>query len=336
MLSAIVQKVSGRKVVDFLRPRLFEPLAIEDLTWETCPRGINTGGWGLSVPTESLAKFGQFYLQKGFWQGRPILPETWIHEATTFKIQQPPPKGKELEAAKLTSDWHQGYCYQFWRCRHNAFRGDGAFGQYTIVMPEQQAVVAITCETSNMQEELNLVWDFLLPAMSDHALPADGASQENLRQKLAALALPLAAGQAEAPLAAKISGKTFKTDSNPSGAQSVSLRFQDGSCAFTLRDAQGEYSIQCGLGQWVEGVSNMPGTPPKITVGDLRPCKVAASGAWRDDNTFAMLWRFYETPHSENVTCHFDGDKIKVEFLTSIAPKSAHPEPNLVLQGVAI
>jgi len=102
-----------------------------------------------------------------------------------------------------------------------------------------------------------------------------------------------------------------------------------------MRDAQGEYAIQCGLGRWVEGVSNMPGTPPKITVGELRPCKVAASGAWRDDNTFQMLWRFYETPHSENVTCRFEGDKIKVEFQTSIAQKSAHPEPNLVLQGVA-
>ena len=166
MLSAIVQKLTGQKVIDFLRPRLFEPLGIEGMTWETCPRGINTGGWGLSVQTESLAKFGQFYLQKGVWNGKQLLPAAWIEEATTFKIQQPPPHDEDLEKAKLTSDWLQGYCYQFWRCRHNAFRGDGAFGQFDIVMPEKQAVVAITCETSNMQTELNLVWDFLLPAMS--------------------------------------------------------------------------------------------------------------------------------------------------------------------------
>jgi CubicO group peptidase (beta-lactamase class C family) len=334
MLSAIVQKVSGQKVVDYLRPRLFEPLDIEGMTWETCPRGINTGGWGLSVQTESLAKFGQFYLQKGVWQDRQILPAAWIEEATTFKIQQPAP---DLEKAKLTSDWHQGYCYQFWRCRHKAFRGDGAFGQFDIVMPDQQAVVAITCETNDMQGELNLVWDFLLPAMQDHPLPADGPSQDQLRRALGALALPLAEGGVDSPLAAKISGKTFKTETNPAGVQSVSFRFQGNSCAFTLRDAKGEYPIQCGLGQWVEGLSNMPGTPPKITVGDLRPCKVAASGAWRDPNTFDMLWRFYETPHSERAACHFDGDKVKIEFLTSITQKSApHPQPNYILQGVAM
>jgi CubicO group peptidase (beta-lactamase class C family) len=336
-LSAIVQKVSGQKVVDYLRPRLFEPLGIDGMTWETCPRGINTGGWGLSVQTESLAKFGQFYLQKGVWNGRQILPAAWIEEATTFKIQQPPPHDANLETAKLTSDWLQGYCYQFWRCRHHAFRGDGAFGQFDIVMPDQNAVVAITCETSNMQAELNLVWDFLLPAMTGNPLPADGPSQERLRQKLAALALALPDGKADSPLAAKISGKTFKTETNPGGTQSVSLRFEGDGCAFTLNDAQGAYPIQCGLGKWTEGVSNMPGLPAKITVGDLRPCKVAASGAWRDENTFEMIWRFYETPHSEIVTCHFDSDKVKIEFLSSITQKSGpHPEPNIVLQGVAV
>jgi CubicO group peptidase (beta-lactamase class C family) len=337
MLSAIVQKVAGQKVIDYLRPRLFEPLDIEGMTWETCPRGINTGGWGLSVQTGSLAKFGQFYLQKGVWNDRQILPAAWIEEATTFKIQQPAAKGADLAKAKLTSDWHQGYCYQFWRCRHKAFRGDGAFGQYDIVMPDQKAVVAITSETGDMQGELNLVWDFLLPAMKDHPLPADGPSQERLRHTLAALALPLAEGKADSPMAAKISGKIFKTESNPKGVQSVLFRFQGDSCAFALNDAQGEFPIRCGLGKWVEGLSNMPGTPPKITVGDLRPCKVAASGAWRDKNTFEMLWRFYETPHSERVTCHFDGDKVKVEFLSSITQKSSrNPEANYVLQGVSV
>jgi CubicO group peptidase (beta-lactamase class C family) len=336
MCSAIVQKVSGQKVIDFLRPRLFEPLGIEGMTWETCPRGINTGGWGLSVQTESLAKFGQFYLQKGVWNGRQILPAAWIEEATTFKIQQPPPHDQELETAKLTSDWLQGYCYQFWRCRHDAFRGDGAFGQLDIVMPDRQAVVAITCETGNIQGEINLVWDFLLPAMKDNPLPPNGPSHEMLRRKLAALTLPMPDGKTEAPLAATISGKSYKIESNSAGMQSVSLRFQGDACVFSVNDDKGEYPVQCGLGQWVDGVCNMPGIPPKITVGELRPCKVAASGAWRDENTFDMIWHFYETPHSEIVTCHFDGDKVKVEFLTSISQKSAHPEANLVLQGVAI
>jgi CubicO group peptidase (beta-lactamase class C family) len=337
MLSAILQKVTGQKVIDYLRPRLFEPLKIEEMTWETCPRGINTGGWGLSLQTESIAKFGQFYLQKGAWNGKQLLPVAWVEEATTFKIQQPAPKGEDLEKAKMTSDAVQGYCYQFWRCKHNAYRATGAYGQVSIVIPDHNAVVAITCESTNTQGELDLVWDLLLPAMTDHPLPPDRLSQDRLRQTLAALSLPLPDGKAKSPLAAKISGKTFKTDTNDKGVQSVSFRFHGGSCAFTLNDAQGEYAIHCGLGKWVEGISNMPGTPPKITVGDLRPCKVAASGAWQDENTFGMIWRFYEAAHSEIVTCHFDGDKVRVEYMDSITQKSSsHPKPNYVLQGVAI
>jgi len=90
MLSAIVQKVSGQKVIDYLTPRLFEPLGIEGIDWETAPGGINTGGWGLRVKTEDMAKLGQLYLNKGKWNGKQLLPEKWVEEATSLKIQQRP------------------------------------------------------------------------------------------------------------------------------------------------------------------------------------------------------------------------------------------------------
>ncbi|HEX4119091.1 MAG TPA: serine hydrolase [Verrucomicrobiae bacterium] len=330
MLSAIVQKVSGKTVRDYLRPRLFEPLKISNPSWETCPRGINTGGWGLSVQTDSLAKFGQLYLQKGMWRGHQLLPEAWVHEATSFKIQQP---GADLEKLKRTSDWHQGYCYQFWRCRHNAFRGDGAFGQYTIVMPDQDAVIAINSETSDMQGILNLVWDHLLPAMNDNPLPADAASQAQLKHTLASLALPPTTAQSS-PTAAKISGKDFQIESNSAGVRAVRFDFSRAGCKFTLSDASQQFPVRCGAEDWVDGVTSMPGTPPKITVGNLLPVKVAARGTWQDDNTWVMTWRYYETPHHDTVTCRFDSDGVKIEFLNSIAQKSSsHPEIRPVLTG---
>ena len=83
MLSAIVQKVTGQKVIDYLKPRLFAPLGIEGMDWEVSPKNINTGGWGLRLKTEDLAKFGQFYLQKGKWNDKQLLPEKWINESTT-------------------------------------------------------------------------------------------------------------------------------------------------------------------------------------------------------------------------------------------------------------
>ena len=113
MLSAIVTKVTGQTVADYLKPRLFDPLGITGFDWETNPEGKNSGGWGLRIKTEDMAKFGQLLLQKGMWKGKQVLPKEWVEEATTAKIQQSP---NATEEQKAKNDWIQGYGYQFWRC----------------------------------------------------------------------------------------------------------------------------------------------------------------------------------------------------------------------------
>ena len=323
MLSAIVQQLTGEKIIDYLKPRLFEPLGIAGATWETCPRGINTGGWGLSIQTEALAKFGQLYLQKGAWHGRRIQPAAWVEEATTFKIQQP--VSAKPSRPNEQNDWLQGYGYQFWRCQHNAFRGDGAFGQFTIVMPDQDAVIAITGESSNMQGELDLVWEHLLPAMKGKTLPPDRPAQARLQQTLSSLALPMPAGGVSSSgeaIASRVSGKTFKLEANDLGLQSASFAFQPGTCILTLRDVHGEYPITCGIGRWQRGETALPGTPPRIISGGApkrgTPSKIAASGVWRDKDTFELMLRYYETPHHDTVTCRFDGANVNITFLSSI------------------
>ncbi|MDH6356945.1 ChbG/HpnK family deacetylase [Parabacteroides sp. PF5-9] len=167
MLSAIIQKVTGEKVIDYLYPRLFRPLGIVGATWQESPQGINTGGWGLYVKTEDMAKLGQLFLQKGKWNGKQILPESWIEEATTSKIASLPAgvKREDLKVKPKDSDWLQGYGYQMWRCRHNAYRADGANGQYIIILPEQDAVIVTTAHIGDMQAEINLIWKHLLPAL---------------------------------------------------------------------------------------------------------------------------------------------------------------------------
>ncbi|GAB3174812.1 serine hydrolase domain-containing protein [Telluribacter humicola] len=332
MLSAIVQKVTGQRVLDYLKPRLFDPLGIEGMDWERDPKGIDTGGWGLRVRTEDLAKFGQLYLQKGQWNGKQLIPAAWVEEATTFKIQQPVPA--DNPGAKEKSDWLQGYCYQFWRCRHNAYRGDGAFGQYTIVMPDQDAVIAITSQSSNMQGQLDLIYEHLLPAMQAKALPANAQSATALKTKLAALSLPPLPAQKTSPMAAKVSGKTFKVEDNALNIQSVTFNFGKDSGTLTFKDATGTYPITVGLGKWKEGITSLPGTPPNLVVTKVRnitSAPVAASGTWKDDNTFEMLWRYIESPHHDLVTCRFEGDTISLQFRNSIVAmnpnaKDARPE----------
>ena len=164
MLSAIIQKITGETVLNYLYPRLLRPLGISGVEWANSPTGVNEGGWGLSVKTEDMAKFGQFYLQKGKWNGKQLLPEAWIDEATSAKITQPAMWVKPGTTPK-DSDYLQGYCYQMWRCRNNGFRADGAKGQFIIVLPEKDAVITLTANVSPTQPELDLIWKYLLPAM---------------------------------------------------------------------------------------------------------------------------------------------------------------------------
>lgn len=171
VLSAIIQKTTGMTTLDYLKPRLFEPLGIEGAKWDTSPQGISLGGYGLYVKTEDIAKFGQLYLQKGKWNGKQLLTPDWIELATSKQVSN----GNNPE-----SDWNQGYGFQFWQCRHDAYRGDGKDGQFCIVIPEQDVVIAITSNTRDMGAELNLVWDKLLPAFHDNKLPPNEAMQEQL------------------------------------------------------------------------------------------------------------------------------------------------------------
>lgn len=178
-LSAIVKKVTGKTSLEYLKPRLFDPLGIEDPKWDSSPEGNSLGGYGLFLRTEDIAKFGQLYLQKGKWEGKQLISEEWVKQATSKQV----PNDKESHAG-IGADWKEGYGFQFWQCRHNAYRGDGAGGQFVVVMPEQDMVVAITASTGNMQGELDVIWENLLPAAGDTALPADARGLEKLKQEI--------------------------------------------------------------------------------------------------------------------------------------------------------
>jgi len=311
MLSAIVQKVTGQKEIDYLKPRLFDPLGIKGMDWEVNTQGVNTGGWGLRLKTEDLAKMGQLYLQKGAWNGKQLLPKAWIEEATTFKIDQAPGVS---QIKKDSSDWMQGYCYQFWRCRHNAFRADGAFGQYIIVMPDQDAVIAITSETPDMQDELNLVWKYLLPAMHPQVLPVDQAAEKNLKQHLGALGLPpLSNSVIESTLS-----KTFKVDKNELNINSISLKSNGKTCDFILSVDTAQYLFKLASGKWLPGQTKMQGPYLLLNAKEdfsiLSPYKVEGSYGWKDSNTLQLKLRYIESPHTEIITLHFNDKQLTADI----------------------
>lgn len=300
MLSAILQKVAGVTLLDYLRPRVFEPLGIDNPVWETCPRGINTGGWGLSIRTEDIARFGQMYLQMGDWNGKQILPSAWVKEATSFQISN---------AGNRPPDWQQGYGYQFWRCRHGAYRGDGAFGQYCVVMPAQDAVLAITSGVKDMQAVLDAVWGHLLPAMVALPLPVDKTSHQVLAGRLAGLALRPPAGRRAPALAAAISGRIYKLQSNELRLESASFELNGERCLLTLGGSQGAQQVACGFGEWIDG---------RIALVTPTQGAVAASAAWKSAETLAVTLRMIETPFTYTLTSRFHGNEVEI-----------HARPNL-------
>jgi CubicO group peptidase (beta-lactamase class C family) len=321
LLSAILQKVTGKTLLAYLQPRLFDPLGIEGADWENSPEGVNAGGWGLRVRTEDIAKFGQLYLQKGDWNGQRIVAGSWVDQAT--RAQLPTAIDADFAPADAqTSDWAQGYGYQFWRCRHGAYRADGAFGQFCLVLPMEDAVIAMTSETADMQAVLNAVWTHLLPALQGVGVAHGSGANLRLKEKLASLTLPLPAGDFSSTIAARVGASAYSIADNPLGIKRVSMSFAKDKTVFTMQDAQMEHQITCGVDRWLEGESDLSSVPLKLVptaVPGESKTRIAAAGAWSNEKTFVMHWRFFETAHYQRVTCYFDGDRVRIELKKSLS-----------------
>lgn len=309
MLSAIVQRITGQTLLDYLRPRLFEPLGIANPTWETCPRGVNTGGFGLSATTEDIARFGQLYLQRGAWQGRQLVPEAWVAQASAKQI---------ANDTNADPDWQQGYGYQFWRCRHGAYRGDGAFGQFCVILPEQDAVIAVTGGTPNMQAVLDLVWAHLLPAMGRAPLPPDNTAHETLQNKLQGLALPLVADGMPSPIAEKVSGRRYHFAGKRAPLRAIAFDFGPAGDVCTVWDSRGEHRLPLGRGVWI--ASTTAWSPfDAHTTARFVPRPIAASGGWITGNTYELRAHYTETPFCVTAVCQFVGEKARLKLRVNVS-----------------
>ncbi len=297
MLSAAVQKKTGQTVLDYLRPRLFEPLGIENPVWNTNFQGVSLGGYGLRVRTEDIAKFGQLFLQKGKWNGRQLVPAAWVEAATGRQVSN---------GSNPASDWDQGYGFQFWRCRHGAYRGDGAFGQYCIVLPEQDAVIAITSGVKDMQGVLNLAWDKLLPGFQTKRLRADAAGQRALHERLAGLSVATPVGAADSPASARLIGKKIVFPANDQKLEWASIRAVDGGKGWVMTTSLGgmESSVPCGFTEWRKSRSRFEKYADE---------SVAGSAAWVSDDTFVTRVCAYETPFNKTWRFKVDGNRVTLE-----------------------
>jgi len=281
-LAAIVQRVTGASLVDYLRPRLLDPLGIGEVFWIEQPPGVNLGFSGLHATTDAVARLGQLYLQRGRWGGEQLLDEDWVAEATRAQLANPGDWGP---------DWSQGYGLQFWMSRHG-YRGDGAFGQFCVVLPEQDAVLAITSETEFMQRVLDRVWLHLLPAFDR---TPDPAADAELAARLAAASFPtprLDADPADPADAAGDAGVFAVDPGGRHGIREARVQARPDGWLLTLVDARGDFPVAVGAGRWLESIS--AGVP------------VAAAGGI-DGGGFRAELLFLDTPHTLRVHCRPGG-----------------------------
>jgi CubicO group peptidase (beta-lactamase class C family) len=305
-LAAMVAARTGTGVLDYLTPRLFDPLGIVTPPWERNSRGIELGWTGLRLRTEDLAKFGQLYLREGEWNGQRILSREWVAEATAGHVDN---------ADGPAEDWRQGYGFQFWRSRHNSFRSDGAFGQFSIVLPEHDMVVAMTAGTDRNREIPGLVWDHLLPEIQPDALPENDSEQRELiaLSEKAELPLPATLAQYHATPSHRDAADIVLA-LNTLGVESVGISFLQEAIEFTVRTVDG--SIE----QTLAGRdARLPGHTRLLQYEEIDGADTENSAGWISENTLELTQQCLQTPFARVWRFTFAEDR-SVEVIVQLIP----------------
>jgi CubicO group peptidase (beta-lactamase class C family) len=310
MLSVILTRLTGLRVLDYLRPRLFEPLGIGPAYWAGMGP-YDLGFSGLHLQTDAIARLGQLYLRNGVWDGVQLLPADWVAQASSVQVDNP---------REPNPDWRQGYGFQFWRCQHNGFRGDGAYGQFCVVLPDVDAVIAITAATGDMQAILDAAWAELLPRFGADALPETTSTA--LTDRLQELTLAVIGG---APTAAGEGPWTVTDESEDAPIRAVTLSTRDGSTGsgwtLSISDGDADYEVPCGFGAW---------RAAETTVGDGAPFATASCGAWSDAHTFTAELAMINTPHRLTMLCDVEAGTLTTMWRT--APLGPVRPSHLALQ----
>lgn len=277
VLALAVQRRTGQRLVDHLRPRLLDPLGVTHCAWSSWA-GTDLGFSGFHVTTEAVARLGLLLLQDGVWEGRRLLPAGWVGTASAALADTAHHPG--------TADWQVGYGRQVWRCRPDGFRADGAYGQFALVLPRHDLVVATTACTEATQEVLDAVWEELLPALSDAPLPPDPAAHARLVAALEAAALPSIASVA--PVPSGCGPWTFTHTPSPEHPRltTVEVAAADDGWHLVVDDG-GSLHVPCGDGRWPDAVAS----------------PFVATGGWVEPGVFEATIVAVQTPHSLHLRC---------------------------------
>ncbi len=315
MLSAIVSRVTGKSITDYLYEKLFEPLGIEKPFWETDGNGYCAGGWGLYMKSEDIAKCFLPYIHDGKWiDGTQLVPAEWVRTAT----------------AKHTDSVHDGYIdnmcgygYQFWRNPvSDSFRADGLFGQRCFMFPGYDALVVLNCGESEDYKIMKVFWKYFPECFEDGSLPENEKAHAALAETIQSCAVEdLPAKPRNASEEQAVNGRIIKCKSNkyasvisisvlnmlykkPGNIDAMKFEFDDAGLAFTWREKEYTNVIRAGMdGEYAVS---------EITLGDLH-YHTYSKAAWQEDGSLKLWIRPVETAHVRKFTFEFSEEKVKIK-----------------------
>ncbi|MBR2989939.1 MAG: serine hydrolase, partial [Solobacterium sp.] len=299
LLAAIVEKRTGERLLDYLKPRLFDLIGIDydNLRCLNMADGTSLGAGGMFATTEDNLRLMKLYKDGGVWDGVRILDEDFVHDAVTKQNDN----ATEALHNPTAYDNFVGYGYQLWMCRpEGVYRADGAMGQYTIVIPSEDMIISIN-ETAmgptNQQRTLDITWDFLKAIHED--TPEDPEAYEHLKDKLESLALPDVHVEPGSPLRNVIDGRGIHIETGKITLQKGFIGLPVGSGITDLRFDCGVLDVMMTYTE--DGIENsvVIGTDGERAVNHLNEPEdtmqlLAAHGYFEGEDTFTVHFRWVE------------------------------------------
>ena len=316
LAAGAVRGATGSSVLSLLRERvlpLLDPRGGADVAWQRTATGRELGFSGIHIGSDAILGLAQAHLDRGQWEGASLLSPEWVTTATTST-------GLPNRETDANPDWTQGYGCSFWIARHG-YRGDGAYGQYAIVLPEQDIAIAITSETRDMQAVLDLVWNHLLPAVGSQDEDGDELADAALQERLDLLTVPALWSSAPGPE----TGWWVRADDSALPPTYAAMSLAPGHAAHeVVLDCNGTpVRLDVGDGEWVESTF--------VAGGVMLP--VVASGGWDGDGCFGADVRLIETPHTLRLRTRPDG---KVHLGWREVPMDGPDPLGLAVRGPAL
>ena len=303
MLAALVKKLTGMNTVEYLMPKLFEPLGISQPYYLKDSIGINIGYTGMRMKLRDLAKVGYLYLNGGKWKGEQLISKEWIDTATKKHIDTHSTTGE---------DWQQGYCYQLWRGRHNTFRLCGANGQMCVIMPDYDAIFVVNSgyDNSKIKNVLDAFYENIMLNMKHNPIEEDKENLKKLENILENLKITFKFSEMS-PMAEIINGRTYNI-SEKGAYKAVKFDFDNDEVKVTLVSDEKDFQFTAGFTKPVWGKTI--GTHFS-TLEHSDNSETVATAIWNTKKDLEITLRLLGTPSIVKVVADFDKEP-KAELVT--------------------